>query len=769
MALPACSWYPRAAFAALACLASATVARAAAPQPGPPITITRISAPITIDGDLSDPGWKGVPPITQWYETRVGDSVEPQVKNVGYLAYDDKYLYAAFEFADPNPGLIRAPLGDHDQISGTTDYGGIIVDSRNDGKTAQMFLANANGLQYDAISSDVTGEDSSPDWFWDSAGKITATGWTLEIRVPFASLRYARSPAPTWGILLYRNYPREQHYQFFSARLPRDVSCFICNSSKMTGLENLPQGSHLVVAPYATAQKTASLPDDGNAPLGTPLQAGPTDGQWGADVKWSPLSGLALDGTYNPDFSQIEADAAQIVANERFALFYPETRPFCLEGVDLFSMPFQAVYTRTINNPDAGARATGRANATAFTGLWAYDAGGGLVIIPGPQGSNFAEQPGASNVGIARVRRDFGQSFLSAMATSREYVDGGHNRVAGPDFQWRPNPRNTFTGQALWSDSKTPNRPDLNPDGSGTPWEWDGRHLEDHSVLTNYQYGSTHFDFFTQYEQLGKDFRADDGFMPQVGFSEVYGQTGWTIRPEKKFFTRVRFFGQSYVDQQYDGATLQKNGQVGFGADGKWNSFTRLELNVDQILVGGKLLNRFRPRLELDASPSRAFGNLQFIGYFVDEIDFDNAREGTGMNLSASGTLRPDNHTEIALTGSTRWVNVDDPTLGSGRLFTASLGRVRGTYMFNARTFVRLIGQYLQTTRDLSLYLPDVRPNYAPKSAGLSVSGLFAYKLNWQTVFYAGYGGDDAYSTDTRQLEQTHQQAFLKVSYAWQH
>ena len=157
-------------------------------QPGPPITITRISAPITIDGDLSDPGWKGVPPITQWYETRVGDSVEPQVKNVGYLAYDDKYLYAAFEFADPNPGLIRAPLGDHDQISGTTDYGGIIVDSRNDGKTAQMFLANANGLQYDAISSDVTGEDSSPDWFWDSAGKITATGWTLEIRVPFASL-----------------------------------------------------------------------------------------------------------------------------------------------------------------------------------------------------------------------------------------------------------------------------------------------------------------------------------------------------------------------------------------------------------------------------------------------------------------------------------------------------------------------------------------------------------------------------------------------------
>src|SRR5262249_7126281 len=222
----------------LALPAFAVSAHAAPPQPGPPLTIVRANGPITIDGDLSDEGWKGVPAVTQWYETRVGDSVEPQVRNVAYLAYDDRYLYAAFEFDDPKPNLIRAPLGDHDQISGTTDYGGIIVASRNDGKTAQMFLANANGLEYDAISSDVTGEDSSPDYFWDTAGKITDKGWTLEIRVPFSSLRYARTPAPTWGILLYRNYPREQHYQFFSAKLPRDVSCFICNSSKMTGLES---------------------------------------------------------------------------------------------------------------------------------------------------------------------------------------------------------------------------------------------------------------------------------------------------------------------------------------------------------------------------------------------------------------------------------------------------------------------------------------------------------------------------------------------------
>ena len=186
---------------------------------------------------------------------------------------------------------------------------------------------------------------------------------------------------------------------------------------------------------------------------------------------------------------------------------------------------------------------------------------------------------------------------------------------------------------------------------------------------------------------------------------------------------------------------------------------------LDKIRAGNELIPRFRPRLEIDASPSRAFGNLQFIGYFVDEIDFDNARPGKGTNLSLSGTWRADDHTNLTFTGSTRWVNVDDPSLGSGRLFTASLGRARGTYMFNSKCFARLIGQYLQTDRDPSLYTFPV----TLRSAGLSLSGLFAYKLNWQTVFYAGYGDDSAYSDTTTELERARQQAFLKVSYAWQH
>src|SRR5262245_35358944 len=731
----------------------ASQARAATPQPGPPLTIGRAQGAITIDGDLADAGWQGVAGVTQWYETRVGDSVEPHLKNVAYLAYDDKYFYAGFRFEDPNPKSIRAPLGDHDALSGTTDYGGIIVDSRNDGKTAQMFLANASGLQYDAISSDVTGEDSSPDYFWDTAGKITETGWNLEIRVPFSSLRYASEAAPTWGILLYRNYPRERHYQFFTARLPRDVTCFICNSSKLTGLSELPHGSHLVLAPFATSERTA-VPTNG---LGSKLTDDPLKSTAGLDVKWSPLSGLAIDGTLNPDFSQVEADAAQIVANERFALFFPEKRSFFLEGVDLFATPFQAVYTRTITQPGAGLRATGRSGKTAFTALVSSDEGGGLVIIPGPQGSDFADQDFHSTAGIVRMRRDFGPSFVSALATFREIEGGAYNRVLGPDFQWRPTPSHTFTGQALWSKSLTPDRQDLAD-------EWDGRTLEDHALRSNYQYVSPRLDAFVEGSDLGPEFRADNGFIPQVGFREVYGQVGLTFRPKDFFFSRIRCFGQSFLDEEQDGTTLQRNGQLGIGADGRWASFWRVEYNYDEIRVGNELIPRTRPRVQIDASPWRWLGNLSFVGTFGDEIDFDNGRPGTGANLSLSGTWRPDFHTAVALSGGVRWLDVDAGTAGSGRLFTAQVERLRGTYMLNARTFVRLIVQHVQTTRDPALYTFTVDS----KTAGMQLSGLFAYKLNWQTVLYLGYGDQQEYLDTTGQLEKSGQQAFAKVSYAWQ-
>ena len=181
-----------------------------------------------------------------------------------------------------------------------TDYGGIILDTRNDGKTGILLLTNARGIQYDSVSDDTTGnEDTSPDFYWDSAAKITKDGWVLEMRVPFSSLRYPKGNPQTWNILLYRNYPRDFRYQFFSAKLPRGSNCFICRSNVLRGLEGLPPGGQLTVAPYVNA-KEEGLP---RGDAGRLSQAGPsTAGR--RQVDWN--ENTAIDGTLNPDFSQVE-------------------------------------------------------------------------------------------------------------------------------------------------------------------------------------------------------------------------------------------------------------------------------------------------------------------------------------------------------------------------------------------------------------------------------------------------------------------------------
>ncbi len=737
---------------ALAAAVPGSAALAAAPQPGPPITIQRIHGPITVDGDLSEPAWQGLPAITQWYETRVGDNVEPQVKNVAYLAYDDKYFYAGFVFDDPAPAAIRAPIGDHDVVPSSTDYAGVIIDSRNDGKTAQMFLANPHGVQYDAISSDVSGEDNSPDFFWDAAGKVTATGWSLEIRIPFSSLRYGDVAQPTWGILLYRNYPRDRRYQFFNARLPRDVNCFICNSSKLNGLANLPHGEHLVVAPFATAARNSAPGGD----LGSPLEDENIRTDAGVDVKWNPLANTAIDATINPDFSQVESDAAQITANERFALFFSEKRPFFLEGVDLLATPMQAVYTRTITSPHAGLRATGKFGSTAYTALVTEDRGGGLVILPGPEGSDFALQDFKSRVGVARVRQDYGNSFGSFLVTGRDIDGGGHNVVFGPDGQWRPRPSDSFTGQALWSDSRTPNRPDLAA-------EWDRRQLQDHAVTLQWSHSTPHPDWFFQLQDIGRNFRADEGFMPNVGYREAFLDGGYTIRPKDQFLSRVRVFTTDYFDGDANGGLLNRRIAVGFGADGKLNSFVRLELNRDDIRVGNQVLDRFRPRLYMESSPGRILNFLSLDTYAGQEIDFANGRKARGLTLIGSLSLRPGDHLELRGDASRRFVNVNANGV-SGRLFTAEVERVRATWSLNSRSFVRLIGQYVQTRRDTALYTVTT----GAKDADLSASGLFAFKLDWQTVFYVGYGDNHTFLETTDRLEPSARQWFTKVSYAWQ-
>ncbi|MBZ5559864.1 MAG: carbohydrate binding family 9 domain-containing protein [Acidobacteriia bacterium] len=727
---------------------------------GESIRISKATGPITIDGDLSDEAWQHATRVETWYETNVTDNTPPKVRNVGHLTFDDKYFYAGLEFDDPDPSLIRAPFADRDNTPFWTDYGGVILDTRNSGHTAQLLVVNPHNIQYDSISDDASGEDSSPDFFWESATKITARGWTLEMKIPFSSLRYNNVDPQTWGILLYRNYPRDFHYQFFSAKLPRGGNCFICRANTLVGLERLPAGGHLVAAPYVNASQTAQPAGDA---LGAPLVNGDVNSKIGIDVKYTPNADNAIDFTVKPDFSQVESDTAQISANERFALFFPEKRPFFLEGVELFSTPIQAVYTRTITAPRWGGRVTGKDGGVTFTALVSDDGGGGSAILPGANGSSLASVDFGSNVFIARAKRDIGRSFISVLVTDREAHndqgagagDNGHNRVVGPDFQWRPSATDTVTGQLLFSHTHTPNRPDLAD-------EWTGQQMTSHAGLLWWSHNTTHFDSYAQYKDIGDGFRADSGFVPQVGLRETFASSGWTFRPTGAV-SRLRTFIN--VDRQVDlaGALISREVLPGFGMDTRYNGFMQVRYIDDEIRSGDRTFPRHQFGYIAQFSPSRVVAQVSLDGTAGTDIDFANSRPARGTTINLSARINPTQHVDLSLVQNQRWLDVDDAAGASQRLFIARVSRVKGTYTFTSRLFVRGIAQYTYTSRDPLLYTSSA----SARSGDFGGSLLLAYKLNWQSVMFVGYG-DDRELSDQQRLEKLDRQVFVKLSYAFQ-
>jgi len=751
-----CALLVAAALAAGTALETGTAS--AAPDPDPAanapttLTIARVSGPIEIDGSLGDAAWKGLTPIGTWYETNPGDNTVPPVGNIAYLAYDDEFLYAGFELADPRPDDIRAPLADRDNVPSNTDYAGIIIDPTGTGKTAILLLANARGVQYDAVNDDTSGtEDSSPNFFWDSVARIHDRGWTLEMRVPFSSLRYPRRDVQTWRIMLYRNRPRDFRYQFFTTRHPRGGNCFICRSNVLVGLERLPTGGGIVFAPYATARYEATPEGE----LGSPLERS-FEAAAGFDAKWRPDASTVIDATLNPDFSQIESDVALIAANERFALFFPEQRPFFLEGLELLQTPLQVVYTRTMTDPQWGARATGRAGGLAYTGLVVQDEGGGRVVIPRPNSSDLVDQDFRSWAGIGRMRYDLGESFAGVLATSREIDGGGHNRVVGPDFEWRPGDGDSVTGQLLLGWTRTPERPELSE-------EWDGRAQRGYAGRAQWRHSSTRIDWLTIYREVSGDFRADNGYIPQAGFREGYGEAGYTFRPETGLLRRVRPFAIYDQHVDLDENLLLQQVSAGAGMDALWSSQVQLSYSHDRILAGTEVLPRQQLVYSVSVSPSMTFSQIELSGSAGQQIDFENARTGTGADIAVALTVRPTPHLELILNESLRWLDVRSDG-EKQRLFTARVDRLRATYSFSARMFIRAIGQYEVTRRDPDLYLEDV----ARKEATFSASALFAFKLDWQSVLFLGYGDNQAFSDMTRSLEPEVRQLFLKFSYAFQ-
>ena len=742
------------AVAGLLGLAAALATRLAAETPPVSIPVHSAAGSIEIDGDLEDPGWKGAAEIRDFFELSPGDNTPPKPRTVAYVTYDDRFFYVAIRCDDPEPRNIRAQYTERDHVGSDQDFAGIMLDTRNDGRTALELFVNPYGVQDDFVRDEsvVSGnnEDPSPDFFWDSEAKITSTGWQMELRIPFSSLRYSSAEPQTWGLIVFRSWPRDFRYQIASNPSPRDSNCFLCHELKLEGLSGLPHGAHLIAAPYGTAiERGVNRDGPGSDYRNKPIRL-----NGGLDVKFLPSENMAFDGTLNPDFSQIESDVAQISANARFALFYPEKRPFFMEQSQLYNTPIQAVYTRTITSPRWGVRATGQFDGNVYTLLTGQDRGGGTVILPGPTSSDTAPQDFGSFFTIGRIQHAFrGRSYASFLLTDREIEGGGHNRLLGPDFQWTPDDSDQVAGQFLFSSTQTPDRPDVAP-------EWSGRSFSSHAAYIGWNHTSYHVNWALTYREFGDGFRADDGFIPQVGIREAI------VNPQYVFYT-TGFFSRiipvTFVDYVLDtsGHTVTQVVEPGIALQGKANMFGEIDYNAyDLERSGPKLLHNERWHFNLGVNPPGPVTSISLDGHVGRSIDFVGHRGGTGGDFTLSMRVRPMRHLQFDANLAGQWLY-----LGNRRLFQAQAERLKVTYVFTRTTFVRLIGQYLRTDADVALYPPTAA--VSKTSGSFQGSALLGYQLNWQSVLYLGYG-DSRVLSDRGDLLRAGREVFLKVSYAFQ-
>ncbi|MBU6437373.1 MAG: carbohydrate binding family 9 domain-containing protein, partial [Betaproteobacteria bacterium] len=462
---------------------------------------------IALDGTLDAPAWQRAPVFTDFVEREPRNGAPPRYPTRVRVLTGAHALYVGVEALDPQPALIRAPLVRHDGVVRTQDFVALYLDPIGRGKVAQWFRVNAAGSTADGVhTGDDDNEDFSPDFDFDAAAARTPQGYTAVFRIPYATLRAASGERAPWRIMVVRRIPRDNNVLEASVPLPPELPSFIANMQPLRGAPAEANAPFLQLRPTLTLRRTLDQPPGAPSTASTPASAG-------LDVKWRPRADWVIDATLKPDFSQVALDVPQLSRNTRFALSLTEKRPFFLESSDLLRSPTDALYTRSITLPDWGVRASLRGEQLAGTVFALRDKGGGLVLLPGPYATGFADQP-AAQVAVARLRWDGsardGALTLGGLASLRRYEAGaGDNRVAGPDFTWQASEHLKLRGQ--WLLSQTSAQPDANGVLAAGPVVAGARRY------INAFWRSEHVEAALTYDDIGAGFRDDNGFVVQNG------------------------------------------------------------------------------------------------------------------------------------------------------------------------------------------------------------------------------------------------------------
>jgi hypothetical protein len=709
--------------------------------------IARAATAPKIDGVLDDEVWKTAVKLPLDYEWNPGDNIKAPVETMSYVAFDDGHIYVAFDAKDPDPKAIRAHLDDRDQPF-QDDTVGFFLDTFNDERRGFQFRVNALGVQMDATNSDVSGgEDWSWDAIWESRAKINGDGYVVEVAIPFSSLRFPRTAdAQTWGIMMMRDWPRSVRHRMRSQYFDNKRGCLVCQFDKIAGLQGLKPGRNIEITPTITGIRTDLRPDF----PGGPFVTGDSKPDVGVSLRWSVTPNVALNAAINPDFSQVEADVAQLDVNNTFALFYPEKRPFFLEGADLFSTPFTLVFSRTVADPTWGAKVTGKEGRHAFGAFAARDKITNL-LIPGYDGSSEDTLSIHSTEAVARYRADVGQgSSIGAVATLRSGGDY-HNNVAGIDGDIHLGKSDRLRFHFVGSDTRY-------PDAFARNYEQKTGSFGGTAARVRYFRETRDWFWEAWGEALSEGFRADSGFVTQVGTRTGRGGVYRAIHSDGKH----KWFTQLGVGLFGDHTVSTRGGKPAGGIDIPLDYVGPRQLQVSYNLspnwdyYSGKTYRNLRHNFGMSIQPSGTV-TLALQGGFGGTVDYANARKARQVRLSPELGLKLGRSLSATISHNYQKLTVD-----AGRLFTANLTELRAVYYFSSRAFVRGIAQYTNVDREPLRYTFAVAPN----TKRLFTQFLFSYKLNAQTVALLGYA-DNARGDRNLDVTRTDRTFFVKIGYAW--
>jgi hypothetical protein len=726
---------------------------AAAKKEYPPArnaVVSPAASHIKIDGRLDEDAWQKAAMLEIPYEWTPGDATPAPVRTEVLVTYDRANLYVGFRCFDPEPQKIRAHLMDRDAVDTfiMDDHVSFMLDTFNDERRAFQFRINPLGVQADANFSELEGyEDFSWDAIWASAGRISDFGYAVEVAIPFNQLRFPKGGGEqTWGFEADRSWPRDHRHRMSTHVRDRDRNCLLCQFNKISGFQDISPGINLELDPTLTAQRHDAMdmetfPDGG-------LESGKAKVEPGLTARWGVTPNLMLNAALNPDFSQVEADVAQLDVNTRFALRYPEKRPFFLEGGDFFLTPLEMVFTRTVADPLWGAKMTGKIGANAM-GVFVTQDRINNLLFPSNQGTGMGSLDDDVWGGVFRFRRDVGRnSTVGFLYTGRMGGDYS-NHVLGADGFLRLSRSKTFSWQALYSSTRY-------PEATAAAHGQDLGAFSGYALYGNFRHDSRNLIYVLSYADLGSDFRADFGFLPRVDtrtmsfniHPQIWGRPGG-------WFNRLAFQVVGTRITDHDGNQTDIRGSAGIGYEGPLQSVLQLFLESQKILYQGKEIERTFHSGYMEMKPVKG------IWYWLyweagDAIDYANARAASSVLLNPSLEIGLGRHLNLNLNHT-----YENLTLHGERVYLANLLQARLVYNFNVRSFLRAIVQYSDIQYNPALYSFPVES----REKGLFTQLLFSYKINPQTVLFLGYT-DSGIGTANIDLTRTGRTFFLKLGYA---